>query len=193
MTREPVPLEITDLETLKALAHPRRQRILQHLGLQGPSTSAGLARELGLNTGATSYHLRELEKYGLVEDVPELARGRERWWRAPIRDLRVPPRSRQSEEMRAAVDEMARLQIADDLEQLVRFHERRDEMGEWGDAFLDSHGSIRLTMAELQEFFEDYIRLLNRYKRPDEQTPEGAQTVLTRMFAFPATPIGEPG
>lgn len=191
MTREPVPLEITDLETLKALAHPRRQRILQHLGLQGPSTSAGLARELGLNTGATSYHLRELEKYGLVEDVPELARGRERWWRAPIRDLRVPPRSRQSEEMRAAVDEMARLQIADDLEQLVRFHERRDEMGEWGDAFLDSHGSIRLTMAELQEFFEDYIRLLNRYKRPDEQTPEGAQTVLTRMFAFPATPIGE--
>lgn len=193
MTREPVPLEITDLETLKALAHPRRQRILQHLGLQGPSTSAGLARELGLNTGATSYHLRELEKYGLVEDVPELARGRERWWRAPIRDLRVPPRSRQSEEMRAAVDEMATLQIADDLEQLVRFHERRDEMGEWGDAFLDSHGSIRLTMAELQEFFEDYIRLLNRYKRPDEQTPEGAQTVLTRMFAFPATPIGEPG
>lgn len=193
MTREPVPLEITDLETLKALAHPRRQRILQHLGLQGPSTSAGLARELGLNTGATSYHLRELEKYGLVEDVPELARGRERWWRAPIRDLRVPPRSRQSEEMRAAVDEMATLQIADDLEQLVRFQEQRDEMGEWGDAFLDSHGSIRLTMAELQEFFEDYIRLLNRYKRPDEQTPEGAQTVLTRMFAFPATPIGEPG
>jgi predicted ArsR family transcriptional regulator len=192
MKREPVPLEITDLETLKALAHPRRQRILQHLGLHGPSTSAGLARELGLNTGATSYHLRELEKHGLVEDVPELARGRERWWRAPVRDLRVPPRSRQSEEMRSAVDEMARLQIADDLEQLARFQEQRDEMGEWGDAFLDSHGSIRLTMAELREFFEEYIRLLNRYKRPDEQTPEGARTVLTRMFTLPATPIGEP-
>ena len=192
MTREPVPLEITDLEMLKALAHPRRQRILQHLGLHGPSTSAGLARELGLNTGATSYHLRELEKHGLVEDVPELARGRERWWRAPVRDLRVPPRSRQSAEMRAAVEEMARLQIADDLEQLARFQEQRDEMGEWGDAFLDSHGSIRLTMAELQEFFEAYIRLLNRYKRPDEQTPEGARTVLTRMFTLPATPAGEP-
>jgi hypothetical protein len=89
--------------------------------------------------------------------------------------------------MRAAVDEMARAQIADDLEQLALFAEQRDEMGEWGDAFLDSHGSIRLTMAELQEFFEDYVRLLNRYKRPDEQTPEGARTVLTRMFAFPAT------
>jgi hypothetical protein len=94
--------------------------------------------------------------------------------------------------VRAAVDEMARLQIADDLEHLARFQEQRDEMGEWGDAFLDSHGSIRLTMAELQELFEDYIRLLNRYKRPDEQTPEGARTVLTRMFAFPAMSIGAP-
>ena len=190
MAPEPQPLEIRDLETLKALAHPRRQRILQYLGLHGPATSAGLARELGLNTGATSYHLRELAKHGFVEDVQELAQGRERWWRAPIRDLRVPPRSRQSEEMRAAVDEMARLQIADDLEHLARFQEQRDEMGEWGDAFLDSHGSIRLTMAELQEFFEDYIRLLNRYKRPDEQTPEGARTVLTRMFAIPAMSSG---
>jgi DNA-binding transcriptional ArsR family regulator len=192
MTRQNLPLEITDLETLKALAHPRRQRILQHLGLHGPATSAGLARELGLNTGATSYHLRELAKHGFVEDVQELARGRERWWRAPVRDLRIPPRSRQSEQMRAAVDEMARLQIADDLEHLARLQEQHDEMGEWGDAFLHSHGSIRLTMAELQEFFEDYIRLLNRYKRPDEQTPEGARTVLTRMFAFPATSIGAP-
>ena len=112
MTRDPQPLEITDLETLKALAHPRRQRILQHLGLHGPATSAMLARELGLNTGATSYHLRELAKHGFVEDVPELAQGRERWWRAPVRDLRIPRRSQQSEEMRAAVDEMARLQVA---------------------------------------------------------------------------------
>jgi predicted ArsR family transcriptional regulator len=184
MARDPQPLEITDLETLKALVHPRRQRILQHLGLHGPATSAGLARELGLNTGATSYHLRELAKHGFVEDVPELAQGRERWWRAPVRDLRVPPRSRQSEEMRAAVDEVARLQITDDLEQLARFQEQRDEMG--GDAFLDSHGSIRLTMAELREFFEDYIHLLNRYKRPAGQTPEGARTILVRMFAFPA-------
>ena len=186
MARDPQPLEITDLETLKALAHPRRQRILQHLGLHGPATSAVLARELGLNTGATSYHLRELAKHGFVEDVPELAQGRERWWRAPVRDLRIPRRSQQSEEMRAAVDEMARLQVADDLEQLARFQGRRDEMGEWGDAFLDSHGSIRLTMAELREFFDDYIHLLNRYKRPAEQTPDGARTFLVRMFAFPA-------
>jgi DNA-binding transcriptional ArsR family regulator len=186
MTNGSQPVEITDLDTLKALANPRRQRILQHLGLHGPATSAGLARELGLNTGATSYHLRELAKHGFVEDVPELGQGRERWWRAPVRDLRIPRRSGQSEEMRAAVDEMTRWQVADDLDQLARFQEQRDEMGEWGDAFLDSHGSVRLTQAELREFFDDYIHLLNRYKRPAGQTPDGARTVLVRMFAFAA-------
>jgi predicted ArsR family transcriptional regulator len=74
----PVPQEINDLEVLKSLAHPRRQRIIEYLAMHGPATSASLARALGLNTGATSYHLRELAKHGFVEDVPEKAHGRER-------------------------------------------------------------------------------------------------------------------
>ncbi|GAA4237958.1 helix-turn-helix domain-containing protein [Actinomadura meridiana] len=180
------PLEITDLDALKALAHPRRQRILQHLGLHGPATSATLARALGLNTGATSYHLRELAKFGFVEESAGRGHGRERWWQAPMRDLRIPPRTRQSEEMRAVLDEMVRLEIADDLAELLRFQERRDDLGAWSDALPHSRGSIRVTLDELREFFEEYIRLLNRYKRPDDETPPGARTMLTRFFAFPA-------
>src|SRR3954470_17195944 len=77
------PTELSDLATLKALAQPRRQRMLQHLTVHGPATSATLARALGLNTGATSYHLRELARHGFVEEVAEPAEasghGRERW------------------------------------------------------------------------------------------------------------------
>jgi DNA-binding transcriptional ArsR family regulator len=186
MSEVPEPVEINDLEVLKALAHPRRQRILHHLGLHGPATSASLARALGLNTGATSYHLRELAKHGFVEETPERAHGRERWWRAPVRDLRIPPRSRQSEPMRVVIDEMVRLELADDLEQFVQFQGQRDGMGKWTDAFPHSRGSIRLTRSELRTFFNDYIALLNRYKRSDEETPAGARTVFTRFFAFPA-------
>src|SRR4051812_2067414 len=105
-------VEISDLDTIKALAHPRRQRLLQQLGLHGPMTSAGLARVLALNTGATSYHLRELAKIGFVEEVPELAHGRERWWRAPKRDLRLPPRSAQDPLLRSVLDESVRLELA---------------------------------------------------------------------------------
>ena len=65
----PAPVELSDLAALKALAQPRRQRMLQHLTLHGPATSATLARALGLNTGSTSYHLRELARYGFVEET----------------------------------------------------------------------------------------------------------------------------
>jgi DNA-binding transcriptional ArsR family regulator len=182
----PIPLEIVDLEAVKALAHPRRQRMLQHLGLHGPETSATLARALGLNTGSTSYHLRELAKFGFVEEMTGQGTGRERWWRAPVRDLRIPPRSRQSEQMRAVLDELAVADLADDFEQFLAFQARRDGLGDWADAFASSRGSIRLTLDEFRNFFEEYIGLLNRYKRSDDEAPSGVRTVLTRFFAFPA-------
>ncbi|MGB0191497.1 MAG: helix-turn-helix domain-containing protein, partial [Nocardioides sp.] len=45
-------------EQLKALTHPVRVRMLGMLRIDGPATSTTLAQRLGLNTGATSYHLR---------------------------------------------------------------------------------------------------------------------------------------
>ncbi|MEU0785297.1 winged helix-turn-helix domain-containing protein [Streptomyces sp. NPDC006173] len=187
-----VSTELSDLATLKALAQPRRQRILQQLTLHGPATSAGLARELGLNTGATSYHLRELARYGFVEEQPEAdGHGRERWWRAVPGDRRFPPRSRQSAEMRLVMDELNHHAYAADLELFEKAQAQaqlRTEADEapWADAFPYSRGSIRLTLPELHAFFEEYIALLNRYKRPDVDTPVGARTVLTRFLARPA-------
>ncbi|XVQ15589.1 hypothetical protein ACQP1W_24580 [Spirillospora sp. CA-255316] len=58
-------------------------------------TLKALAGALDLNTGATSYHLREPARRGFVQDVPERARRRERWWRAAHRDLRFPRCSEQ--------------------------------------------------------------------------------------------------
>ncbi|MET8989354.1 winged helix-turn-helix domain-containing protein, partial [Nonomuraea wenchangensis] len=44
-----------------------------------------LARRMGADPGQVSYHLRQMQKHGLIEDVPELARdSRERWVRAAI-------------------------------------------------------------------------------------------------------------
>lgn len=178
--------EITDLAALKALAHPRRQEILQQLTLAGPATSAGLARALDLNTGATSYHLRELAKHGFVAPAGIQGRRRERWWRAVPGDIRFPRRSAQSAEMRPVVDEMNRLAYAADLELFERLQRESDGLGEWMDAFPYSRGTIRLTLDELRDFFEEYIALLNRYKRAPEETPGDARTVLTRLLAFPA-------
>ncbi|MFE0102693.1 ArsR/SmtB family transcription factor [Streptomyces sp. NPDC059009] len=209
-SRKPgAPQELHDLATLKALAQPRRQQMLQHLTVHGPVTSATLARALGLNTGATSYHLRELARYGFVEETsgpePEPGtvlgpgRGRERWWRAVPGDRRFPPRSRQSPEVRLVMDELNQQSYAADLELFTRLQREADHAAEggagaeadagsdeWVDAFPYSRGTIRLNLPELRAFFEEYIALLNRYRRPDAETPADARTVLTRFLAFPA-------
>ncbi|MFB7998699.1 helix-turn-helix domain-containing protein [Streptomyces sp. NPDC056002] len=179
--------ELSDLSALKALAQPRRQQILQHLTLHGPATSATLARDLGLNTGATSYHLRELARYGFAEESStQGAGGRERWWRAVPGDRRFPPRGRQSPETRLVMDELNHFSYAADLELFEQLQRQGTDLGEWADAFPYSRGTIRLTLPELRTFFEEFIALLNRYKRPDSETPDGARTVMTRLLAFPA-------
>ncbi|MGW1029771.1 ArsR/SmtB family transcription factor [Streptomyces sp. NPDC002577] len=182
------PIELSDLAALKALAQPRRQRMLQHLTVHGPATSATLARALGLNTGATSYHLRELARYGFVEEALDATgHGRERWWRAVPGDRRFPPRSHQTPEMRHVMDELNHHAYAADLELFERLQrDAGDALDDpWADAFPYSRSTILLTLPELREFFEEYIALLNRYKRGDTETPPGARTVLTRFLAFP--------
>ncbi|MDQ3103648.1 MAG: helix-turn-helix domain-containing protein, partial [Actinomycetota bacterium] len=71
-----------DPTALRALSHPIRLRILGLLRVDGPSTATALATRLGLNSGATSYHLRQLAEVGLVEDDDQHSNGRDRWWRA---------------------------------------------------------------------------------------------------------------
>ncbi|QTE28248.1 ArsR/SmtB family transcription factor [Pengzhenrongella sicca] len=70
-----------DAAALKVLAHPLRSRLLSALRRGGPATATDLARQLGTNTGATSYHLRKLETVGLVADTGE-GEGKRRLWRA---------------------------------------------------------------------------------------------------------------
>jgi DNA-binding transcriptional ArsR family regulator len=183
------PYKLTDLTALKALAHPRRQRILEHLGRHGPATSATLARDLGLNTGATSYHLRELARHGFIEEThQDHAHGRERWWRYAHRDIRFPRRSEQDSETRTVLDELARRSFAGDIQAFQRAQEAADESSPWSDAFPYSRGLIRVTLEELAQFFEDYIALLNRYNRPPEAAPDNARVVHARFLAFPDAP-----
>jgi DNA-binding transcriptional ArsR family regulator len=67
---------------LRALAHPVRTRILDEIEASGPVRAADVARELGIPANQASFHLRQLAKYGLVEEAPEEARDRrDRVWR----------------------------------------------------------------------------------------------------------------
>ena len=70
-----------DERQIRVLAHPLRARIPGLLRTNGPATATDLARMLDTNSGATSYHLRQLAHVGLVIDTGE-GQGRRREWRA---------------------------------------------------------------------------------------------------------------
>jgi predicted ArsR family transcriptional regulator len=72
-----------DPHILRAIAHPVRSRILAELDARGSLRAADVARELDLPANQASFHLRQLAKYGLVEEDPAAARDkRDRVWRA---------------------------------------------------------------------------------------------------------------
>jgi DNA-binding transcriptional ArsR family regulator len=79
VTDEP-PVKISDPRALRALAHPARLAILDALGAGQTGTATQFAEVVGLSPSATSYHLRALAKYGLVEEAPGRGDGRERVW-----------------------------------------------------------------------------------------------------------------
>lgn len=184
------PREITDVDELRTLAHPLRQRILRQLGQHGPATASTLGKALGESSGATSYHLRMLAKHAFIEEVPERAHGRERWWRSPAQDLRFPRKTSQDPEIRTLIEQLHRLKLAADQELFDSFLAGREDEGEWADALPYSRGSLRVTLPELHEFFDEYLALLKRYRRSEEEAPEGARLVAARFFAFP---VPDPG
>jgi hypothetical protein len=122
--------------------------------------------------------------------VPELARGRERWWRSARVDWRVPPREEQGPETRALLDEIVRLDLAADLQQFTSAQLTQDNAaGEaWTGQLPYSRGVIHVTAGELEEFFEEYIKLLRRYQPSAERTPPDARPVVTSFMAYPAPP-----
>jgi predicted transcriptional regulator len=69
----PELLTVRDPAQAAALLQPQRLRLLE--GLSEPDSAAGLARRLGLPRQQLNYHLRELERAGLVELVEERRRG----------------------------------------------------------------------------------------------------------------------
>jgi DNA-binding transcriptional ArsR family regulator len=74
-------MESTDPRAMRALTHPLRLDLMELLAANGPATAAACGRALGVPQANCSFHLRQLEKYGYVEEADQGADRRERRWR----------------------------------------------------------------------------------------------------------------
>lgn len=76
-------MTLTTVEQLQALAHPLRQVVLRLLTADA-RTNKQLAERIGLPPGRLHFHVRELERAGLIELVEERPKGGvvEKYYRA---------------------------------------------------------------------------------------------------------------
>src|ERR1700753_2376195 len=72
---------LPDPRALRAYAHPVRMKLVGLLRTEGPLTATRAAELLGESSGTCSFHLRQLARYGLVEEAGG-GTGREKPWRA---------------------------------------------------------------------------------------------------------------
>ncbi|MGP3915380.1 ArsR/SmtB family transcription factor [Nonomuraea sp. 10N515B] len=153
-----------DANALKSFAHPLRLRIYELLDERGPSTATGLAGLLGQNTGATSYHLRELARHGMIEVVPEMGRGKEKYWRIVPGGFsygETPPDPEAASALELLLDDLVRQRGAE----LARWREEGARAPEkWVQASGFGRRSLRLTVAETARLRDEVLEVLERYR-----------------------------
>ena len=171
-------------EGLKALSHPGRLRMLGILRTEGPATATTLATRLGLNSGATSYHLRQLEKHGFI--VEDTARGnqRDRWWRAAHRYTVTDTATAASPEEQDTYDAYLQTVAVLYAEQLQRsVEEWRTLPPAWQDAFDLSDWMLRLNPERAQALVEALREVVDGWAEDPEGTP-GAAPFRVNVNAF---------
>lgn len=184
--------ELSDIESLKALAHPLRQRILGWLQRNGPATSAELASTFDEDRGATSYHLRQLARFGFIEEDATRSAGRRKYWRPVPQDLRLPRHS-ESTQAAEAVDVIGRWWLGEAERDLAQYLADREAFGEFATTAAHSLGGLRLTSTQLAEFGSEYLDFLNRWhSRTSGEASDGSRPITVIFHAFPTPDPTDP-
>ena len=177
---------VSDVRELRALAHPLRLALLDHLMSLGEQTAAQCAGAIGSTTSNCSYHLRALGRAGFVERV-ESSDGRERPWRAVATGLTFGPADGQES---AAVAEAAL--VLDELslerqEELTRRARRRHDAQPkpWRSAEAFHEYGLSITATELEHLtrqIDDLVRPFIAMTR--DRAPAEAEAARLRLIAF---------
>jgi DNA-binding transcriptional ArsR family regulator len=176
--------EITDPKTLRALAHPVRLALMEALA-DAPALTATEAGELvGESPANTSFHLRQLAKYGFVEEA-EGGSGRRRPWRLKQLGFRFSDAQADPEAARAA-RELSRVLNARYFARAERaFAESRALPEEWQRVTGVNQMRLYLTADEMAVLDEE-IRtlLLTRFGDRRVERPPGTERVEILTLAY---------
>jgi predicted ArsR family transcriptional regulator len=180
------------IETLQAVHHPIRRRIIDLLYFHGPSQVGALARALDQQVGSISHHLRMLERVGVVARVPELSTdGRTSWWRLDqasiswaVDDFAENPADR------AHAMAAERLNIDNQLRRLSGWKQRQDTVAEdWRRAAFTADLLATATPEELAALGTALMRTWNEWRESiDRDDGQEREPVFVFAHGFPTQP-----
>jgi DNA-binding transcriptional ArsR family regulator len=179
---------LDDPRVMRAMAHPLRLQLLELIGLEGQLTATECAARVGESPAACSFHLRQLAKYGFLEEAGG-GTGRQRPWRRTSLGHTWRGGPAAPAETRAAADVLSKLVRDRNLAMLEDYLSHADELGpDWADAAIHSDAGSWLTPDELREIGERIKALwepyIERLSDPASR-PEGAVPVQLLAFGFP--------
>jgi DNA-binding transcriptional ArsR family regulator len=175
-------MHLREAASMRALAHPARLVAIQHLMQVGPATATQLGEVADLTPSAMSYHLRSLERAGLIETAPSRGDGRERVWRSVHAGLEIDASEGDTDDdARSASLELIEAVITAEEVDTRRWLARAEEPG-WLDSghFL---GTVTLmNHEELQQIAEQISALLEPYRVRTRSGSAPSDAVRTRLY-----------
>lgn len=186
---------ISDVQTLRALGHPVRLALIEELSLGGAMTATEVGERIGESATTCSFHLRQLARYGFVEEAGG-GKGRARPWRMTSIgfSLGAPGDDPESELAANAILRLARDRW------FGRYRAWCETQAsyppEWRAAAEDSEYLFYLTAGELQQLSHELAdlllpRLRDRLTDPSKRPP-GSLPVELLLFSYPIAQPGDP-
>ncbi|HTT87996.1 MAG TPA: helix-turn-helix domain-containing protein [Acidimicrobiales bacterium] len=186
-SKKPQPVEIVDPAAMRALAHPLKWALMDALLAEGQATSTRCAELVGESQANCSFHLRQLARYGLVEEAPSSSR-RERPWQLTTTDQSWSTVQPDETSTRAAA-ELERVFVEHEMAKLMRWeHTAAGYPEKWRRAALRSAAQTWLTADELADLGRRVSELLVTYRDrlTDPATrPPGSRPVRLLAVGYP--------
>jgi DNA-binding transcriptional ArsR family regulator len=180
--------ELTDPKALWSISHPTRIRLLEELIFGGPATATELADRVGESPANCSWHLRQLARFGFVEEAGG-GPGRRRPWQIVLQG-HAWGRGELDPELARAGEAADEVILAREVEALREWRlAKRNEVPAWRDSAFVAQSAAWLTAEELatlsDELKEILLRFLPRISDP-AQRPPGSRPIRLMAWGIPA-------
>jgi DNA-binding transcriptional ArsR family regulator len=182
-------LVISDPRAMRVLAHEARLAILDELDVRNAElTASELADRIGVSPSALSYHLRVLERFGILARAAPREDGRERPWRRVADNIVIDsPASNAGFAAQSFVISQILQSVQAHWDDWIRVE--ADEPQAWRDAATVSRARLWLTMDEATELAAELAAVLAKFggRRDPSTRPPGSRQVEVISMLVPRT------